>query len=1085
MTELQRQVSESEKARSREGHAAGPGMGGIQDNQWVQIQNNTFVNWINEQLRPTGKSIENIYEDFEDGLVLISLVETLIATRGAPLAPRRASRYSKNPRNRVQKMENVSYALSLMEKEGIKLVNIGNEDVVGGNMKLILGLIWRLILKYQISTSSGSQTVKVPPKKLMMIWIRAVLPELTIKNFSSDWNDGVALSALLDYCQPGLFPNWRTLDRSNKLENCSEAMKTAKEKFDIPLVLSPEDMSSDIMDELSGMTYLSYYLKREGPGWYATLNWVRRKVPELNVQNFQSDWNDGVTLCALGHACGEVCPEWPSLERSNQLENCEKGIEASKKLGLSPPLTAKELANPEVEELAVMAYAASFQNAKKPTQKYAELMTINFADMKFETTEGKTTTTDDGAGTTRYVTLGEKISFQIASAETKMSVDSIAASVEGPTQTSPIVVTSQVGSSTKANAAITPTELGRHKVYVYAKGQIVKGTPFEIMVKPDLSPKPEKVKVSGIENIVVGDEATFTIDTSDAGDGELEVLATDGYRHCPVTITREGQFYTVLVKPNEAGSHVISVKWSGQDVTEDPIKLEVVDAGKVTAKGDGLQNGQEGQPANFTVDPRGCGKGELNVQVEGPNSIAKCSVDPNEDGTYSVTYTAVESGLFNVAVQWAGKDIHGSPFHPKIIDPRKVNVIGNVPNQDESGIIQIIVGKKYSLPLECENAGPGTLSAEISSPSGHRRPINVDHKPDGTYVVSFVPDEEGDHDFHLFWSGLPVRSSPSYKAVASREVLPVDHSKVVCTGRGLKQGKVHEESDFVIDGSLAGPGDPKCTMNGIKGDIPITLAPLGNDIYRAKYIPSNAGAYLLHLTWSDKQVEGSPFKVSIAETAHAEKVTVTGSGVREGIVGQPMRAIIDTRDAGPGQLTARCMGPHNMTPVEVFDNHDGTYTISMNPEEAGRHMLELKYGGDHIKGSPFIVRVAGPPDATKLKCFGPGLEHGILATYSGRFVCETRGAGAGQLKVRIHGPKGAFKVEMTRDNQKDRTILVKYNPAEVGDYTVSVRWSDKHAPGSPFEIKIVDTVQELEEVQRRFPLTSSISNDQNGWQEEI
>lgn len=42
----------------------------------------------------------------------------------------------------------------------------------------------------------------------------------------------------------------------------------------------------------------------------------------------------------------------------------------------------------------------------------------------------------------------------------------------------------------------------------------------------------------------------------------------------------------------------------------------------------------------------------------------------------------------------------------------------------------------------------------------------------------------------------------------------------------------------------------------------------------------------------------------------------------------------------------------------------------------------------------------------QVKVYGPGIEHGVLASYQSRFICDTRGAGAGQLTVRIRGPKG-------------------------------------------------------------------------------
>ena len=66
----------------------------------------------------------------------------------------------------------------------------------------------------------------------------------------------------------------------------------------------------------------------------------------------------------------------------------------------------------------------------------------------------------------------------------------------------------------------------------------------------------------------------------------------------------------------------------------------------------------------------------------------------------------------------------------------------------------------------------------------------------------------------------------------------------------------------------------------------------------------------------------------------------------------------------------------------------------------------LVVSGDHVPGSPFSLRVAGAPDPSKVRVYGPGIEHGVLATFQSRFICDTRGAGAGQLTVRIRGPKG-------------------------------------------------------------------------------
>jgi hypothetical protein len=78
-------------------------------------------------------------------------------------------RYNKNPRMRIQKAENVNKALDFINSRGVKLTNIGAEgtsssnswvlntvlmrivDIIDGDPKLILGMIWTLILRFTIA----------------------------------------------------------------------------------------------------------------------------------------------------------------------------------------------------------------------------------------------------------------------------------------------------------------------------------------------------------------------------------------------------------------------------------------------------------------------------------------------------------------------------------------------------------------------------------------------------------------------------------------------------------------------------------------------------------------------------------------------------------------------------------------------------------------------------------------------------------------------------------------------------------------------------------------------------------------------
>lgn len=62
---------------------------------------------------------------------------------------------------RFHMLQNVQMALDFLRYKKIKLVNIRAEDIVDGNPKLTLGLIWTIILHFQVSEYLAS--VALPP----------------------------------------------------------------------------------------------------------------------------------------------------------------------------------------------------------------------------------------------------------------------------------------------------------------------------------------------------------------------------------------------------------------------------------------------------------------------------------------------------------------------------------------------------------------------------------------------------------------------------------------------------------------------------------------------------------------------------------------------------------------------------------------------------------------------------------------------------------------------------------------------------------------------------------------------------------
>ncbi|KAH0617221.1 hypothetical protein JD844_029070 [Phrynosoma platyrhinos] len=173
-----------------------------EDAPWKKIQQNTFTRWCNEHLKCVHKRIGDLQKDLSDGLKLIALLEVLSQKK-------MYRKYHARPNFRQMKLENVSVALEFLDREHIKLVSIDSKAIVDGNLKLILGLIWTLILHYSISMpmwedEDEEDAKKQTPKQRLLGWIQNKVPQLPITNFNRDWQDGKALGALVDNCAPAV-----------------------------------------------------------------------------------------------------------------------------------------------------------------------------------------------------------------------------------------------------------------------------------------------------------------------------------------------------------------------------------------------------------------------------------------------------------------------------------------------------------------------------------------------------------------------------------------------------------------------------------------------------------------------------------------------------------------------------------------------------------------------------------------------------------------------------------------------------------------------------------------------------------------
>ncbi|KAM9020791.1 dystrophin isoform 11-T11 [Ara ararauna] len=218
------------------------------------VQKKTFTKWINAQFAKFGRCyIEDLFNDFRDGRRLLELLECFT---GQKLAKEKGS-------TRVHALNNVNKALQVLQRYNVDLVNIGSSDIVDGNHKLTLGLIWNIILHWQVkdvmkNIMAGLQQTN--SEKILLSWVRQSTrnyPQVNVINFTSSWSDGLAFNALLHSHRPDLF-DWNTVaSQQSPVQRLDHAFNIARKHLGIEKLLDPEDVATACPDKKSILMYVT------------------------------------------------------------------------------------------------------------------------------------------------------------------------------------------------------------------------------------------------------------------------------------------------------------------------------------------------------------------------------------------------------------------------------------------------------------------------------------------------------------------------------------------------------------------------------------------------------------------------------------------------------------------------------------------------------------------------------------------------------------------------------------------------------------------------------------------------------------
>ncbi|PAA46340.1 hypothetical protein BOX15_Mlig013263g8 [Macrostomum lignano] len=218
------------------------------------VQKKTFTKWLNAHLNQDGIKIDDLYIDLRDGKTLLKLLEALTGER----LPRPTK-----GKMRIHCLENVDKALGFLTEQCVHLENLGAHDIVDGNGRLTLGLLWTVILRFQIQDvvvdrPDGAMTETRQAKDALLLWCQmktAGYNNVNVRNFTTSWRDGLAFNALI---RPDLI-DYNTLSKAQPVENLQNAFQVAEDRLGLAQLLDPEDVNVEHPDEKSVMTYVVTY----------------------------------------------------------------------------------------------------------------------------------------------------------------------------------------------------------------------------------------------------------------------------------------------------------------------------------------------------------------------------------------------------------------------------------------------------------------------------------------------------------------------------------------------------------------------------------------------------------------------------------------------------------------------------------------------------------------------------------------------------------------------------------------------------------------------------------------------------------
>ncbi|XP_043929535.1 calmin [Protopterus annectens] len=372
------------------------------------IQKRTFTRWMNLHLEKHSPAMEvkDLLLDIQDGKILMALLEVL---SGQSLL-----QDFKESKHRIFRLNNIAKVLQFLEDRNVKLISIDAAEIADGNCSMVLGLIWNIILFYQIKELTGnlkkkfasssslssilndgeSENVQSPTSptsplceklvshsmkdqrkaiKVLLHWVRK-----RTRNFRNDVSEhGCTVSGdrlkmnrdgfsdigrgYTKCCQMQYTPESAIKELTGNLKKkfaSSSSLSSILNDGESENVQSPTSPTSPLCEKL-----VSHSMKDQRKAIKVLLHWVRKRTRKygVEVQDFGSSWKSGLAFLAIIKSIDPSLVDMAASLNKSPRENLEDAFRiAFYSLGIPRLLEPEDVMVRAPDEQSLVTYVAQF-----------------------------------------------------------------------------------------------------------------------------------------------------------------------------------------------------------------------------------------------------------------------------------------------------------------------------------------------------------------------------------------------------------------------------------------------------------------------------------------------------------------------------------------------------------------------------------------------------------------------------------------------------------------------------------------------------------------------------------------------------